>query len=45
MMLPEELAEEEDMKLYGFGPYLDDHDHDHDHDQHHQDLSSLGNFK
>lgn len=43
MMLPEELAEEEDMKLYGFGPYLDDHDHDHD--QHHQDLSSLGNFK
>ncbi|KAA3462739.1 IAA-alanine resistance protein 1 [Gossypium australe] len=41
MMLPEELAEEEDMKLYGFGPYLDDHDHDHDHDHHHQDLSSL----
>ncbi|XP_039069516.1 IAA-alanine resistance protein 1-like isoform X2 [Hibiscus syriacus] len=29
MMLPEELAEEEDMKLYGFGPYRDDHDHDH----------------
>ncbi|KAG4170546.1 hypothetical protein ERO13_A12G153800v2 [Gossypium hirsutum] len=40
MMLPEELAEEEDMKLYGFGPYLDDHDRDRDH--HHQDLSSLG---
>ncbi|XWS64033.1 hypothetical protein CRYUN_Cryun06bG0152300 [Craigia yunnanensis] len=36
MMLPEELAEEEDMKLYGFGPYRDDHDHDH------QDLSDLG---
>ncbi|XWS34374.1 hypothetical protein CRYUN_Cryun21dG0033500 [Craigia yunnanensis] len=34
MMLPEELAEEEDMKLYGFGPYRDDHDH--------QDLSGLG---
>lgn len=30
-LLPEELAEEEDMKLYGFGrPYLH-HDHDHDH--------------
>ncbi|XP_039044720.1 IAA-alanine resistance protein 1-like isoform X2 [Hibiscus syriacus] len=29
MMLPEDLAEEEDMKLYGFGPYRDDHDHDH----------------
>ncbi|XP_038995206.1 IAA-alanine resistance protein 1-like isoform X2 [Hibiscus syriacus] len=28
MMLPEELAEEEDMKLYGFGPYRDDHDHE-----------------
>lgn len=40
MMLPEELAEEEDMKIYGFGPYLDDHDHDHDH--HHQNISSLG---
>ncbi|XP_022732979.1 IAA-alanine resistance protein 1-like isoform X6 [Durio zibethinus] len=40
MMLPEEMAEEEDMKLYGFGPYRDDHDHDHDHD--HQDLSGLG---
>ncbi|MBA0621037.1 hypothetical protein Godav_006691 [Gossypium davidsonii] len=40
MMLPEELAEEEDMKIYGFGPYLDDHDHDHDH--HHQNLSCLG---
>ncbi|GMI99813.1 IAA-ALANINE RESISTANT 1 [Hibiscus trionum] len=40
MMLPEELAEEEDMKLYGFGPYRDDHDHDHDHDHH--ELSDLG---
>ncbi|KAI3937703.1 hypothetical protein MKW92_020922 [Papaver armeniacum] len=27
--LPEELAEEEDLKLYGFGSH---HDHDHDHD-------------
>ncbi|XP_027920449.1 IAA-alanine resistance protein 1 [Vigna unguiculata] len=28
--LPEELAEEEDMKLYGFGfPHQHDHDHDH----------------
>ncbi|XP_022156063.1 IAA-alanine resistance protein 1 [Momordica charantia] len=26
-LLPEELAEEEDMKLYGFGPYVD-HDHE-----------------
>ncbi|XVF02982.1 hypothetical protein REPUB_Repub04eG0221200 [Reevesia pubescens] len=37
IMLPEELAEEEDMKLYGFGPFRD-HDHDHDH----QDLSGFG---
>ncbi|XP_022776541.1 IAA-alanine resistance protein 1-like isoform X2 [Durio zibethinus] len=37
MMLPEELAEDEDMKLYGFGPYRGDHDHDH----YHQDLSGL----
>lgn len=36
--LPEELAEEEDMRLYGFGPY-DDHGHDHDHDS---QLSGLG---
>ncbi|KAF8021187.1 hypothetical protein BT93_G1577 [Corymbia citriodora subsp. variegata] len=34
--LPEELAEEEDLKLYGFGPhYGHDHDHDHDHHRHH----------
>ncbi|KAG6764351.1 hypothetical protein POTOM_031817 [Populus tomentosa] len=40
--LPEELAEEEDMKLYGFGNH--DHDHDHDHDDHHHrglELSGL----
>ncbi|KAJ6988299.1 IAA-alanine resistance protein 1 [Populus alba x Populus x berolinensis] len=38
--LPEELAEEEDMKLYGFG----NHDHDHDHHHHHRglELSGLG---
>nr|VDD63785.1 unnamed protein product [Brassica oleracea] len=30
MKLPEELAEEEDMRLCGFGPCLH-HDHDHDH--------------
>ncbi|KAJ4710166.1 IAA-alanine resistance protein 1-like [Melia azedarach] len=30
MLLPEELAEEEDMRLYGFGPY-----HDHDNHNHH----------
>ncbi|KAJ6351106.1 hypothetical protein OIU78_007102 [Salix suchowensis] len=40
--LPEELAEEEDMKLYGFGNH--DHDHDHDHHDHHRglELSGLG---
>ena len=27
--LPEELAEEEDMKLYGFGSHSQDHDHEH----------------
>lgn len=47
MLLPEELAEEEDMKLYGFGPYHDD-DHDHDHHKHHHsgdsELSGLGIF-
>ncbi|CAF2062233.1 unnamed protein product [Brassica napus] len=33
MKLPEELAEEEDMRLCGFGPCLhNDHDHDHDHE-------------
>ncbi|GLT96823.1 hypothetical protein SLE2022_144200 [Rubroshorea leprosula] len=35
MLLPEELAEEEDMRLFGFGPY---HDHDHEHQQ----LSGVG---
>ncbi|KAJ0038742.1 hypothetical protein Pint_22509 [Pistacia integerrima] len=29
MLLPEELAEEEDMRLYGFGPYHHERDHDH----------------
>lgn len=28
MKLPEELAEEEDMRLCGFGPCLHDHDHE-----------------
>lgn len=46
--LPEELAEEEDMKLYGFG-FQHDHDHDYDHDHGHghfgaPDLSGLGNL-
>lgn len=31
--LPEELAEEEDLKLYGFESQ-NDHDHDHDHEHH-----------
>ena len=31
-MLPEELAEEEDMKLYGFGNNYHNHHHTHDHD-------------
>jgi zinc transporter 7 len=38
--LPEELAEEEDLKLYGYGSH-----HAHDHDHHHDaasDLSALG---
>ncbi|XP_024027409.1 IAA-alanine resistance protein 1 isoform X2 [Morus notabilis] len=29
--LPEELAEEEDMKLYGFGSHNHGHDHEHEH--------------
>ncbi|XP_062172336.1 IAA-alanine resistance protein 1 isoform X2 [Alnus glutinosa] len=37
--LPEELAEEEDMKLYGFGF---EHDHDHKHFGGASDLSGLG---
>lgn len=41
MLLPEELAEEEDMKLYGFGSYFGhDHDHDHGHSHHHHDRDS-----
>ncbi|KFK30655.1 hypothetical protein AALP_AA6G010100 [Arabis alpina] len=39
MKLPEELAEEEDMKLCGFGPCLHHH-HDHDHES----SSSLSGF-
>lgn len=42
--LPEELAEEEDMRLYGFG--FVDHDHDNDHKHEHfgvSELSGLGN--
>lgn len=38
MLLPEELAEEEDMRLYGFGPYH----HDHDQDHHVGDLQHVG---
>ncbi|KAB5544902.1 hypothetical protein DKX38_013014 [Salix brachista] len=37
--LPEELAEEEDMKLYGFG------NHDHDHHDHHRGLELSGLVK
>ncbi|KAH9602950.1 hypothetical protein KSS87_001692 [Heliosperma pusillum] len=33
-LLPEELAEEEDLKLFGFG-FGSDHHHHHDHDHHH----------
>lgn len=42
-MLPEELAEEEDLKLYGFGSGSDHHD-DHDHDPNHggSQLSGVG---
>jgi zinc transporter 7 len=39
--LPEELAEEEDMKLYRFGF---EHDHDHKHFGGASDLSGLGNL-
>ncbi|ESQ28471.1 hypothetical protein EUTSA_v10018501mg [Eutrema salsugineum] len=39
MKLPEELAEEEDMRLCGFGPCLH-HGHDHDHES----SSSLSGF-
>ncbi|XP_028767062.1 IAA-alanine resistance protein 1 [Neltuma alba] len=43
--LPEELAEEEDMKLYGFG-FAYDHEHDHDHRGHQRsggsEISGLG---
>lgn len=49
LKLPEELAEEEDLKLYGFGTQ---YGHDHDHHHHHHvdgqsgqsDLSGLGNL-
>lgn len=49
--LPEELAEEEDLKLYGFGSHHHhDHHHGHHHGHHHDhhhlvksDLSGLGN--
>lgn len=44
MKLPEELAEEEDMRLCGFGPCLhNDHDHDHDHESS-SALSGFGNL-
>ncbi|XP_057962448.1 IAA-alanine resistance protein 1 isoform X2 [Malania oleifera] len=42
--LPEELAEEEDLKLYGLG-FRNDHDHDHDHSHGHvsePELSGVG---
>ncbi|KAL7181057.1 hypothetical protein ACSBR1_040006 [Camellia fascicularis] len=46
-LLPEELAEEEDLKLYGFGSHHGQHHHhDHDHDHHHEhgalELSGAG---
>nr|XP_048318566.1 IAA-alanine resistance protein 1 isoform X2 [Ziziphus jujuba var. spinosa] len=40
LKLPEELAEEEDMRLYGFG-FQHDLDHDHDHDHEHLGVSEL----
>ncbi|XP_002521911.2 IAA-alanine resistance protein 1 [Ricinus communis] len=45
--LPEELAEEEDMKLYGFSNYHHhhhdhDHDHGHSHSPYHHDLKLTG---
>lgn len=43
MKLPEELAEEEDMRLCGFGPCLHDHDHDHDHESS-SNLTGFGKF-
>ncbi|CAL1373259.1 unnamed protein product [Linum trigynum] len=39
--LPEELAEEEDMKLYGLGNYHAHDEHDHHHDSHSK-LSGIG---
>lgn len=47
LKLPEELAEEEDMKLFGFGsPYshihLHDHEHDHEYDSGVLELSPIG---
>ncbi|KAL7163276.1 hypothetical protein ACSBR2_039383 [Camellia fascicularis] len=44
-LLPEELAEEKDLKLYGFGSHHSHHHH-HDHDHHHKhgasELSGAG---
>lgn len=37
--LPEELAEEEDLKLLGFGSYS----HDHEHQDYGQELAGFGN--
>nr|CAN64203.1 hypothetical protein VITISV_016188 [Vitis vinifera] len=47
--LPEELAEEEDLKLYGLGSHYNhhdshDHDHDHDRDAHDHGLSGVVSF-
>ncbi|CAH9106103.1 unnamed protein product [Cuscuta epithymum] len=42
-LLPEELAEEEDLKLYGFGSRDEDHHlHNHDHEHVEFELSGLG---
>ncbi|KAL5553337.1 hypothetical protein UlMin_040738 [Ulmus minor] len=41
-VLPDELDEEEDTKLFGgFGFHEHDHDHDHDHDHHHEHFGVL----
>ncbi|KAF5206747.1 Iaa-alanine resistance protein [Thalictrum thalictroides] len=41
--LPEELAEEEDLQLYGFDDIFD-HDHHHHHDHDHDGISELSNL-
>lgn len=41
-LLPEELAEEEDLKLYGFGTRDEHHHHHHDHGHVDSELSGLG---